>query len=298
MNLLLAFVVGLGNLAGALIAPRDRRGPRSILAVMLGACAVFAPLWIPANWPIFRTVAAFGLMAGFFRVISIALRPRSSTLGRVLAVTLPVVEPRRVDRIPSVMRIDLFIAGIFEIACAVFLFVCVKHLPRAIPYAGMPSAMRTLVGGASAYFVVDGTARLLEALSRAIGLDLGPLHDAPILARTVGEFWSRRWNRAVHAWMNEFVFRPTTKRFGAAIGVLATFGVSAILHFVPITMAYDVRWAIPMGAFFLLHGVIVVIEAKLGVSRWPRALGHAWTLSMFALTAPLFVEPLLQSLGA
>jgi hypothetical protein len=52
-----------------------------------------------------------------------------------------------------------------------------------------------------------------------------------------------------------------------------------------------------MGAFFVIHGVVVVIEAKLGAARWPRAIGHVWTLGVFAITAPLFVEPLLQSLG-
>jgi hypothetical protein len=257
----------------------------------LGLPSIVAAHWIPREWPVFRTVAAFGLMAGYFRLIAIALRPHSPMVGRVLGVTLPVVEPRRFLQAPRSFRADLFVAGAFECSVAVFLFVCAKTFPRdAI-------AIRTLVAGTSAYFVVDGTARLLEAIFRAIGYDLGALHDAPILARTVAEFWGRRWNRSVHAWLNEFVFRPVTKRYGAATGVLAAFATSAVLHFVPICVAYDAKWGAVMASFFFIHGVVVVIEAKLGVARWPRALGHVWTLSVFAITAPLFVEPLLQSLG-
>jgi hypothetical protein len=291
VNFLIAFIVGAGNLVGALIAPTDRRGVRTWIALVIGLASTVAARWIPRDWPVFRTVAAFALMAGYFRLIAIALRPASPMLGRVLAVTLPVVEPRRLATAPRAFRVDLFIAGVFEVAVAIFLFLSAKAYPHEA------FAMRTLVAGTSAYFIVDGTARLLEAITRAIGVDIGPLHDAPILARTVGEFWSRRWNRSVHAWLNEFAFRPVAKRFGVAMGVFAAFGASAVLHFVPIAVAYDARWACAMAAFFVIHGVIVVVEAKLGVARWPRALGHVWTLGIFAITGPLFVLPLLQSLG-
>jgi hypothetical protein len=291
VNFLIAFIVGAGNLVGALIAPRDRRGPRTWIALVIGLSSTVAAHWIPRDWPVFRTVAAIGLMAGYFRLIAIAMRPESPMVGRVITVVLPVIEPRRLKPIPRSFRVDLVVAGAFEVAVAIFLFECAKTYPRhAI-------ALRTLVAGSSAYFLVDGTARLFESVTRAIGVDVGPLHDAPILACTVGEFWSRRWNRSIHAWLNEFAFRPVARRFGVATGVLAAFAASAMLHFVPIWVAYDLKWAAAMAAFFVIHGAIVVIEAKLGVARWPRALGHVWTLGIFAVTAPLFVEPLLQSLG-
>ena len=291
MNFLIAFILGAGNLVGALIAPTDRRGARTWLALAIGVPSMVAAHWIPRDWPIFRTVAAFGLMAGYFRLIAIALRPHSPMVGRVLGVTVPVIEPRRVASVSRAVRFDLFVAGAFEVGVAIFLFACAKTLPHGA------IATRTLVAGTSAYFVVDGTSRLLEAITRAIGVDIGPLHDDPILARTVGEFWNRRWNRPIHAWLNEFAFRPVAKRFGVVMGVLAAFGASAVLHFVPICVAYDAKWAAVMAAFFLIHGVVVVIEAKIGVARWPRALGHVWTLGIFSITAPLFVLPLLQSLG-
>ncbi len=291
MNFLIAFIVGSGNLVGALIAPRERGGPRAWAALVLGLPSLVAAHWIPKDWPVFRTVAAIGLTAGYYRLIAITLRPRSPMLGRAFSVALPIVEPRRVSSTPRTFRIDLVIAGAFETAAAVFLFQCAKTYPRdAI-------AMRALVAGVSTYFIADGTTRLVEATTRAIGVDIGPLHDAPILARTVGEFWSRRWNRSVSAWLAEFAFRPAAKKFGVAIGVLAAFGASAVLHFIPICVAYDPKWACAMAAFFVIHGVVVVIEAKLGAARWPRAIGHVWTLGVFAITAPLFIEPLLQSLG-
>jgi hypothetical protein len=240
--------------------------------------------------PITRTVIAFGFAAGFLRVIQIVRRPTQTTIGgRVLSVLTLVIDPRRLVRTEPAVRLDLFAAGVIEIGLAVALFLA--------PYSRTPGAFRTLVGGVSAYLIVEGVARLIESLVALAGVDAGPLHDAPIRARTVAEFWSRRWNRAIHIWLNEHAFRPTAIRFGGAMGVMAAFGASALLHFIPIWIACDLRHGLMMGSFFLLHGGVVIAESKLGVARWPRALGHMWTLGVFAITAPLFVEPMLVSLG-
>ena len=289
MHTVLFFVMAFGNLLGALIVTRSRAA-----AVALASLSVMAPVALTREWPIFRTVVAFGFAAGFLRVVQLAHDVSGTTVGsRVLAVTCLIIDPR-VGRVPRSFKVDKLVAGAFEIAFAVALFL--------LPYPAHPvdwqhEALRVLVGACSAYFVVDGVARVAETIVSAFGLDAGPFHDDPIRARTVGEFWSRRWNRAVNAWLREFTFRPTAKRVGVAAGVLAAFGTSALLHGIPIAVAFDWKPAIPMTGFFLLHGVIVIVESRLGVARWPRAMGHVWTLAVFAVTAPLFVDPLLGSLG-
>jgi hypothetical protein len=299
VNFVLFFVVSCGSLAGALVAPRGTpSAPRAALALALSIGGVFSPLFLTREWPILRTVTAFAVVASLYRVIAIVRRPDSPVLGRVLAAALPVVDARRVARVPRAFLPDAFVVGAFNCLLAYALFRCAALVPPAAPYSGMTSALRTLVGGASAYFLVDGTARLLTAVSSALGLDIGPLHDAPILARSVGEFWGRRWNRSVHRWLDDNAFRPVAKRFGLGAGVMAAFVASAVLHLVPIWTAYSGRAAAQMGAFFCLHGAIVILESRLRVARWPRALGHVWTLGLFAATAPLFVEPLLESMGA
>ncbi len=290
MSVLLFFLMGAGNLTGALVAPRDRPEPvRSVLALALGVLSVLAPSQVSPEWPIFRTVMAFGFAAGYLRVVQIVWRPRGwTTNARVLSILTLVLDGRRVVRIAPAFRAWLFGFGVAECATAVALFLMV---PKG------PPVFRTFVGGASAYCVVEGFARIVEGVLSACGVDAGPLHQAPIMSRTVGEFWSRRWNRAISTWLSENAFRPAARRGGIAAGVMAAFGVSALLHFVPIWVAFELRYAIMMGSFFLVHGVVVIVESKLGVPRWPRALGHTWTLAVFAITAPLFVEPMLRSLG-
>ena len=303
-----------GNVAGALVVPNERGGAwRVALALVLGACAVVAPALWPRDWPSTRTVFAFAAMAGFFRLIEIVRHRDTSAGARVASVVYPILSAPRLVRTSRSLRVDAIVVGVVFVAFAIALFFMAGTFPPARPYSGVDSMMRTLVGGASAYFIVDGTGRLSEAALAFAGWDSGPLHDAPILARTIAEFWNRRWNRAVHVWLDENAFRPTMRwvlrraggvrrgpsavRVAMTAGVLAAFGVSAVLHFVPICVAYDGAYAVAMGAFFLLHGVLVVIETRLGVAKWPVAFAHAWTLGLFFVTAPLFVEPLLRSMG-
>lgn len=284
--------MSFGNLLGVLVAPHVRKvaSGRAMLALALGSVSVLAPLCLSRDWPIARTVMAFGFAAGFLRVIQVVRHPAGTTMGgRALSVITLVIDPRRLVRTHRELRLDAFIAGIVETGLAFALFLA--------PYPHTLGVLRTLVGAVSAYLVVEGVARLIEGVVALAGVDAGPLHDAPIRARTVSEFWSRRWNRAIHVWLNEHAFRPTAIRLGGAMGVMAAFGASALLHLIPIWIACDFPHAIAMGSFFLLHGGIVIVESKLGVARWPRLLGHVWTLGIFAITMPLFVEPMLVSLG-
>lgn len=290
--------MAMGNGAGALVAPYSRENKaRAAIAIVLSLVAVMAPRALGREWPITSTVCAFGVMAASYRVLSIVRHPTSTPAARLASVAFLVVDARRIPRAARSLRADLFLAGAVEIALAVFLFSCVALVAPVPMYAGTHAALRTLVAATSAYFCVEGVARIGEGFCALAGVALGKLHDAPIRSRTLAEFWAKRWNRAVHALLNEMVFRPVAKRAGVAAGMMAAFAASAVLHFVPIWVAYDFTWAMPMGAFFVIHGTLVIVETKLGVSRWPRALGHAWTLAWFALTLPLFTEPMLRSLG-
>ncbi|HEY1956120.1 MAG TPA: MBOAT family protein [Polyangiaceae bacterium] len=298
-----------GNVIGAIVAPRGARGARNVgrsaAALACGAAGVVGPHFVPEYFAIVRTVLAFATTAAFFRLVEILRHPESPLGARVLATAFPVVGVRSFAPHAAEARLDDFIVGGLFASFAIALFLVAGTFPPAAPYSGLPSAMRTLVGGTSAYFMVDAGARLTRATFAALGFDPGRLHDAPILARSVTEFWGRRWNRTIHVWLDENAFRPAmraarrrtrNRSLSLAAGVLAAFGASAILHGVPMLVVYP-SYAAPMTAFFLLHGLIVVFEARLGVARWPALAAHAWTLGIFALTAPLFVEPLLRAMG-
>src|SRR6185436_12373682 len=102
---------------------------------------------------------------------------------------------------------------------------------------------------------------------------------------------------SVHIWLRAHCFLPVARRFGVAAGGLAAFAGSTLIHVAFTWPAVGARMAAWMGAFFLVQGVIVVAEQRLGVRRLPRPLAHAWTVAALLLPCPLFVEPGLRILG-
>lgn len=139
-----------------------------------------------------------------------------------------------------------------------------------------------------------------------LGMELEPASDEPYLSASLQEFWGRRWNRTVNGILREAVFQPVKSALGgeaaAAVGVLAAFAVSGLMH--ELLFWYLSRgtpsWEMTM--FFVVHGVCVVAEFKikgrLGKREWrlpwfvtgPLTVGFViWTSSW------LFFPPLMRN---
>jgi len=84
----------------------------------------------------------------------------------------------------------------------------------------------------------------------------------------VQEFWGRRWNLTVSAWLAETFFRPLARRGKPLLGVFVAFFVSAMLHAYICEAAMGLGMAAMMLAYFGVQGAIVGIELLLGVARW------------------------------
>jgi hypothetical protein len=163
------------------------------------------------------------------------------------------------------------------------------------PYAltGWP---RWIFAAAGGYLAVEAITVHLRSVLPPFGWEHAPIQRAPILARSIGEFWGARWNMIVSVGLRKNVFEPLARRRAAKLGLFASFVVSAILHTFMTLPAAGAIAALEMGAFFVIHGVLVLIETRIGVRRWPVALARVWTLGMFVVTLPLFAEPFLRSL--
>jgi alginate O-acetyltransferase complex protein AlgI len=131
-----------------------------------------------------------------------------------------------------------------------------------------------------------GFCNLLAGVWRFAGVPCAALFRAPLQARSLGEFWSRRWNLAFSEMTSIAVYRPLEKRVGRPLAVYPGFAVSGLLHEVAISVPVRAGFGLPL-LYFLLHGALVLIEgvlARRGLA--PRGwLGRAWTL--FWLAAPL-----------
>ena len=139
-----------------------------------------------------------------------------------------------------------------------------------------------------------GTFRLVSLGWRAVGVDARPLMDAPLLARSLGEFWSRRWNTAFRDLAYHHVYVPVQRRVGATAATIAVFVFSGAIHDAAISIPAGGGYGLPT-SYFLLQAVATRFER----SRWGRRLGlrrgwrgRAFTFAIVALPAPmLFHRP-------
>jgi predicted DCC family thiol-disulfide oxidoreductase YuxK len=121
-----------------------------------------------------------------------------------------------------------------------------------------------------------------------------PIMNAPLRARSVSEFWGRRWNRAFSEMMRPLVFEPVATRWGAKAAMFAVFGVSGILHELVISLPAGGGYGLPTG-YFLIQAFGLRVRSR--VLTWVVVAGP-----VYWLFHPPFVErvikPMMEALGA
>lgn len=147
------------------------------------------------------------------------------------------------------------------------------------------------------YGLVETIHSSLLLAHRALGVVVPRINDRPILSTTLVEFWGRRWNREVGAWLRNYAFMPLLRRARPRLAVAAAFVASAMLHLWVAAVPLGLRGGLTMASFFLVQALAFGLERRLGVRRWPTPLRRAWTVAALVGSSPLFVEPMLQILA-
>lgn len=160
--------------------------------------------------------------------------------------------------------------------------------PRALH--GVPGTLLALSG--LGFVLHVGSFRALAGFWRWRGAAVVPLFDAPHRARSLQEFWGRRWNLAFSEMLQVALRRPLTPRLGASGSGAAIFLVSGALHEVALSVPGQGGYGLPL-LYFALHGVLVQVEPRLAWLRSPRhALAQRlWTLGWAVLPAVLVFHP-------
>lgn len=270
--------------AAALLARRAK-----VAASFLGAACFLAAPWLAGSVPLLRGLSA--LLGGWvlLRVIdAVRVREPWSAARRVLHV-VSLVDSRVLRRAP--MSVDLLALGraLLWAALAAGAFHVARSPHLALRWGG---------GLVLAYAIIEAGYLLISAAHRAVGIAAPILHDLPLASLSVGELWSLRWATPVSAWLRQNCFRPLARRGHARAGLFLGFVASGFGHAYPIVVALDdVAMAAMMFAFFLVQGLFVILEARVGTARWPRPARRAWTITLMVASSPLFVEPALRVLG-
>ncbi|MCG8585655.1 MAG: membrane bound O-acyl transferase family-domain-containing protein [Pirellulales bacterium] len=131
-----------------------------------------------------------------------------------------------------------------------------------------------------------GAFHLLAILWRRAGFDVKPIMNCPFAAKSLIDFWSRRWNLAFRDLAHHLVFRPLVGRATPLAALLTVFLVSGLIH--------DVVISGPVGSGYGLPTLYFVIQA-LGflAQRTPasRRLGLATGIPGRVVTATFVLLP-------
>jgi hypothetical protein len=282
--------IGLLLITGLVVS---RRGMRLVLASLLACVCIALPWLLPAQPAWLRFTMALASLFSILRTIEVANDRRDHpALVRMLAFVGPLDAFAATRATP---RIDArgIAAAIGWATLGAVAWTVTLHAPTGawrVPIALVASAIGMLV-------TMDALSALDRALLRMFGIETPAVQDAPIRSRSITEFWGRRWNRAVGAWLRKHCFAPLARRKRPVLGVLASFAASAAIHFWPVLVAVGWEMASRMAAFFVVQALLVLLEARWGAARWPPLAGHAWTIAWMLATSPLFMVPILAVLG-
>ena len=138
-----------------------------------------------------------------------------------------------------------------------------------------------------------GTFHLAALFWRHRGRDVKPIMNAPILATSVAEFWSRRWNLAFRDYASPFLFVPLMRKTNSAVAVLAGYTFSGLVHEIAISVPAHGGYGLPT-LYFAIQGAAMLIERsaeKRGIGLTNGLLGWCWTAVVTVPGAYILFHP-------
>src|SRR5262245_50795236 len=139
---------------------------------------------------------------------------------------------------------------------------CVESHPVFAGWVGMAALVSILHFGVS---------QLLSLAWRSAGVNAQHIMHKPVFARSLADFWGRRWNLAFRDLAHRFVFQFFASDFGSAWATMAVFAASGIIHDIVISYTARGSWGSPT-LYFLIQGAGLLAErsrlgTRLGLGR-------------------------------
>ena len=290
--LLLAPVVFAVTGVGAVVA-----GPsaaRRAAAILIAGCGLGIVRIVPSDEVLARGILAVGSCFLFLRMFDVVAEARRPALQR-LALACCVLDPRGFVAVKPSVSGPLVARGL------AFLVLAIAAWQAASSARGREEWWAGAGGFVAGLSLLYAGLEVADAAFRSGYLLAGwrapAVQRDPVVSRSLAEFWGRRWNRVVGGMLFRWFFRPVARRGSAALGVMAAFTASGLLHSGPTLVALDLGAAVQMQGFFMLHGGLVLLERALGVARWPSWAAHGWVVTMMLGMGWLFVGPALRMFG-
>jgi hypothetical protein len=133
-----------------------------------------------------------------------------------------------------------------------------------------------------------GAFHLLALCWRCLGREVRPIMHQPLLATSVADFWSNRWNLAFRDFANQFVMRPIARRWKGATAMWSCFVFSGLVHELAISVPARAGYGLPL-AYFLLQAAGASFER----SGWGQKIGlrrnwRGWLFAFLLIGPPAY----------
>jgi hypothetical protein len=262
----------------------------SRIGILLAGSFFAVPCFVHAS-PLTRGLLMCG-MAFPFAIANVPLfAPPSANFRNRLAYFFSWMGTQKITRRSA--SFDL--ASLVHFIMATMVFAGAVACVNTVSAVGFELLARWFAGGIMFLAFAEMVTASHEFLTARMGLIAPGVMQSPILSTSIGEFWAKRWNRAASALAFRPLFFAHFARRGILLALFLPFLASAVAHTLLAFMAIG-HWniSIACGAFFLLQPVLILIERRINVRRWPTAAARVWTIGALTVTSPLFVEPALR----
>jgi hypothetical protein len=157
-------------------------------------------------------------------------------------------------------------------------------------------------------FLHFGFFEILALAWQTAGVNAKPIMRKPIIATSLADFWSTRWNTAFNVLAHDLAFRPLARRFGPARAILGVFLISGIVHEIVISLPARGGFGLPT-VYFLFQGIAVLAERSALARRLGFGEGfRGWLFTLVCAGGPAFwlfhppfvakvILPMLRTIG-
>lgn len=156
----------------------------------------------------------------------VLLLPRAKAARTLRFICSPVLAPNSLERSQPLSAAPAFFrrAGGCLIALIIY-YAIYGQLVRAFHLQGL---VLHYLAVPAVLLMTEVFTALVTLLWLPSGRLLPRLHRNPFAARSVAEFWGRRWNLWISDWFRYVIFQPLRRRPGRALWL--AFSVSGLLH--------------------------------------------------------------------
>jgi predicted DCC family thiol-disulfide oxidoreductase YuxK len=231
-------------------------------------------LFLGCKWLSFRKELERGTTAGIGRKLGFLFAWIGMDAARFFEKANPTNKPRPLEFGFAILKIFFG---------AVLLWLVTRRALAIHPLIAGWTGMVGLI-----FFLHFGFFHLLSLAWRAVGIDATPLMRAPLLARSLGEFWGERWNTAFNRLAAKFLFRPMHRAVGVSAATMFVFLVSGLVHDLVISVPARGGYGLPT-LYFLLQGTGALFERTKIARRAGLGRGfRGWLFTVTITAGPVF----------